>query len=68
MPKVLSLEENAEHLRLFNQFNEAAVRAGKIAEAHGMGSPEFLEADSATGAIIRQIRKLTGDTPSHWMA
>lgn len=51
MQKVLTPDEDAEYRRLYDQFIEAVMLAGKILETHGMESAEFLKADSTSGAI-----------------
>jgi hypothetical protein len=61
------LEERAEHRRLYNRLVDEVRRTGEILQIHGMESTEFLEADSAVGAIRRHIIELVGDTSSHLM-
>jgi hypothetical protein len=65
---IISPEEGAELQRLYAEYEVAVVRAGSVLRAKGMGSPEFLEADSATGALWRRIREILGTDGLPWMA
>jgi hypothetical protein len=65
---LITPEEAAERSRLMAEYQAAGIRAGAILAQYGMDSPEFLEADKATGAIWRRIREIDGTAGSRWMA
>jgi hypothetical protein len=68
MANTLTPEEGAELNRLLAEHAEAGVRAGAVLAKHGMESPEFREADAATGALWVRIRELQGMAGKSWMA
>jgi hypothetical protein len=38
-----------------------------MAERHGMGSPEYFEADRATTATVLRIQEILETPHQHWM-
>jgi hypothetical protein len=64
MEKIFGPEEAAEYRRLSDRLPEAQMHAESIMQTYGVGSAEFIEAGSVTGAIIRRMRELMGDTSS----
>jgi hypothetical protein len=46
----------------------ASQRTLDAIKAHTMDSPEYREAEAATGKIWKQIRKLQGKSGEHWMS
>lgn len=58
---VISPEEGAELQRLYRELDAASKRAAVVLATKGMASPEFAEADKATGAVWRRIREILGD-------
>jgi hypothetical protein len=67
MRSTITPEETAERRRLIAEYQAAGIRTGEILAQYGMDSPEFLEADKATGVIWRRIREIDGNADSHWM-
>jgi hypothetical protein len=65
---IVSGEEAVELRRLYQQ--HAAASAGALAALakYGMESPEFLDADRATGVIWRRIREILGVAGTDWRA
>jgi hypothetical protein len=68
MRTVISPEEGNELKRLYREYSAVAERAAAILAAKGMDSPEFFEADKATGVLWRRIREILGTADKHWMA
>ena len=63
-----AIEEGEELKRLRAEHEAASMRAGAILQAKGMDSPEFAEAERATGVLYCRIREIMGTANSHWMA
>lgn len=61
-------EKAAEYERLFAQYVAASANAFEVLKAKGMQSPEFREADAATGKFWVKLRALQGKAGMHWMA
>ncbi len=66
--KIISPEEGAELKRLYAAHETAAAHAGAVLRQKGMDSPEFLEADRASGALWRRIREILGEDGQPWNA
>ncbi len=68
LTEVWTLEKAAEYQRLFAQYVAASANALEVLKANGMESPEFREADAATGEFWVKLRALQGKAGMHWMA
>lgn len=68
MTDIWSLEKAEDYQRLSAEHAEATMHAAKVLRQKGMDSPEFREADAATGRLYVQIRELLGKRGQHWMA
>jgi hypothetical protein len=67
-PDFISPEEAAELQHLYSEFVAASQHAAQTLRAKGINSPDFREADRATGVIWRRLREILGTAGSHWMA
>lgn len=68
MEETISPADGAELTRLLAEHVKATLHGAEVLRKHGMESPEFREADKATGAIWARIRELQGLGNKHWMA
>jgi hypothetical protein len=58
---VISPEEGAELKRLYADYAISVNRAAVILASRGMDSPEFADADKASGVLWRRIREILGE-------
>lgn len=63
---VIPGEEGAELSRLYAEYEKAVRHGGAVLQKHGMTSPEFAAADSATNQLWRRIREILGDAGVPW--
>ena len=64
----ISPEKSAELKRLYVEFASSVKRTAVILTSNGMDSPEFAEADKASGVLWKRIREILGDTGKPWRA
>lgn len=65
---LLTPDQFAELSALYREHEERAAQARVALREKGMESPEFREADAATGKTWSRIRELLGDAGKHWSA
>jgi len=68
MTEIWSIEKAEEYERLSAEHAVATAHATNVLRLNGMESPEFREADAATGKLYVKIRELLGKRRQHWMA
>ena len=68
MVELWSVEKAEEYKRLSAEHAAAAAHAAQVLQQKGMSSPEFGEADAATGRLYEQIRELLGKRGQRWMS
>lgn len=60
--------EIEELKRLYAEYAEAAANGAKALAEKGMHSPEFAEADWATGRLYRRMREMLAKAGQRWIA
>jgi hypothetical protein len=66
--QVLTGEEAAEYMRTYEQHVAATAYAFNVLCEKGMGSTEYIEAESAVTRLWQRLRELRGDAGKPWEA